>query len=181
MDGQNKSYSSVTVELLLLEVDGVLTDGRAWLDSTGVLRRRFSVRDSIALRALRREGVRVVAITKSESPDIDQHLAFVGIDECIQGCTDKAAAVQALLLKFGLAPSQVASVIKSDEDAWMATELGCVIAVQSAGELAKRVAMTVTVCEGGDGAVREACNTIRSSRMSVDFKNVGQAKAAAGQ
>lgn len=161
MDGANDSHSFRAIGLIVLEVDGVLTDGRAWPDASGQWRRRFSVRDSIALRAWRKAGAKVAVLTRSSSDDIHRHASLVGFDECIQACDDKAAALASLLQRWNIEPERAAAVIESDDDAWMAEELGCVVAVAGAGPAARKAAHYVTEAEGGDGAVREACNAIR--------------------
>lgn len=150
-----------SIELLVLEVDGVLTDGRAWPDARGEWRRRFSVRDSLALRSLRRSGARIAILTRSRSADVASHAALVGIDDCIQDCDDKPGALRALIGRHGIEASRAAAIIECQGDAWMSEELGCVIATQSANEAVRRAAFYVTQAEGGDGAVREACNVLR--------------------
>jgi 3-deoxy-D-manno-octulosonate 8-phosphate phosphatase (KDO 8-P phosphatase) len=165
MDGLNNSTFIVdALALLVLEVDGVLTDGQSWPDASGTWRRRFSVRDSIALRALRRSGVKIAILTRSSSADIHAHAELVGIDACVVDCDDKPAALRALCARFAVEPKSVAAIIESDDDAWMARELGWVIATPGAGPGARQAAGYVTNLEGGDGAVREACNFLRVSQ-----------------
>ena len=167
MDGaQHHSCPSLGFALLVLDVDGVLTDGRSWPDNAGRWRRKFSVRDSIALKALKRAGAKIAIVTRSQSEDIDAQAAWLGADDCLQGCRDKAEALRALMEKHRIEAADVVAVIESDDDEWMAGELGCVIATQSGGARARRAADFVTDAEGGDGAVREACNALRAGLVA---------------
>lgn len=167
MDGGSSSVSGIQFDLIVTEVDGVLTDGRSWPGADGRWRRRFSVRDSIALRAMRKSGAKVAILTRSSSPDIEEFARLIGADALVQDCDDKRAALAILQRTFSVSPSRCAAFVENDEDAWMGEELGCVVAIAGAGAAARESALYVTGAEGGDGAVGEACSFLRS-RPDVD-------------
>jgi 3-deoxy-D-manno-octulosonate 8-phosphate phosphatase (KDO 8-P phosphatase) len=145
---------------LILEVDGVLTDGQTWQDYQGVWRRYFSVRDSMGLRALKKAGVRVAVVTSLAAHDLQEHVSFVGIEDLHEACDDKAAAIGALLAKYGLAYDDVAFMSEDEKDIEQMRRVGFAFTVPTASDALRNVATVVTSKTGGDGAVLEICSLI---------------------
>jgi 3-deoxy-D-manno-octulosonate 8-phosphate phosphatase (KDO 8-P phosphatase) len=152
------------IRLLVLDVDGVLTDGRTWQDSHGVWRRNFSVRDAIAIRQLRKSGYQIAVITDSHAQDISDHMKILEIDYFYEDCGDKPQALRHILASTGLSSSQVACLSAclghSKDDFELLKSVGFAALVPNADLDLRRSAQYITKAEGGDGAVREICHLI---------------------
>jgi 3-deoxy-D-manno-octulosonate 8-phosphate phosphatase (KDO 8-P phosphatase) len=148
------------LKLLILDVDGILTDGQTWQDYHGSWRRYFSVRDSMGLRALKKAGVRVAVITSATGNDVRDHLTFIGIEDYVSACDDKAPLIGQLLEKYGFKPDQAALMSEEPLDLEIMKGLGFGFTVPSANESMREAASLVTSKSGGDGAVLEVCGLI---------------------
>lgn len=148
------------LKLLILDVDGILTDGQTWQDYQGVWRRYFSVRDSMGLRALKKAGVRVAIVTGANSEDLREHAAFIGIEDLVEGCRDKAPVLESLMAKHGVTSNEVALMTEDPRDLELMKGLAGGFTVPTANESMRRAATVVTSRSGGDGAVLEICSLI---------------------
>ena len=154
------SHRLQNVKLLILEVDGIMTDGRTWLDNNGQWRRKFSVRDTMGLRRLRRSGYQIAVLSLSHDSDVRDHMAMVGVDFFFEDCVDKFPVYREILEKTGLKSEEIALMSFDPDDKALLQDVGLGITVPSAGfELRGAVHLT-TSHEGGDGAVREVCNLV---------------------
>jgi 3-deoxy-D-manno-octulosonate 8-phosphate phosphatase (KDO 8-P phosphatase) len=149
---------------LCLDVDGVLTDGRLFVDDTGRGARVFYVHDGIALEWFRRAGGIVVICSGKTSPALAARARELEIEHVIQGSRDKVADVQNLAARLGLTLAQFAAIGDDLPDVPLMRRCGCAIAVANAVDEVKAVAHLVTQRRGGRGAVREAVeHLLRSS------------------
>ena len=98
------------IKLLVLDVDGTLTDGGLYLDSTGNEMKKFSVRDGAGLMLARAAGIRVMILTGRESEPVRRRAAELHLDWCVQNCKDKRAYLAAFLAEQGLSKEQAAYV-----------------------------------------------------------------------
>jgi 3-deoxy-D-manno-octulosonate 8-phosphate phosphatase (KDO 8-P phosphatase) len=143
------------IELLLLDVDGVLTDGRITYIDGGQEIKSFHVRDGTGIKYWRRSGKRAAILTGRTSPIVERRAAELGIDFVIQGADEKLPAFRRILTDAGLRADQVCAVGDDLPDLPVLKECGIAVAVADAvGEL-KAVAAHVTGAPGGHGAARE--------------------------
>jgi 3-deoxy-D-manno-octulosonate 8-phosphate phosphatase (KDO 8-P phosphatase) len=152
------------IRLLVLDVDGVLTDGRLYLSATGEEFKAFHVRDGSGLVAVQKAGVAVAIISGRDSGAVRQRAAELGIRHVRQGVTDKAAALDELMRETGVQEREVACVGDDTPDIPMLRKAALAVAVADAHPSAAAVAHWVTASGGGRGAVREVCDLLLRSR-----------------
>jgi len=148
------------IKLLLLDVDGTLTDGGLYFTGEGQAMKRFDVHDGLGLVRLQRAGVEVVIISADRSPIIHMRAQKLGIRAVIDGCQDKGKAVRMLLEERELDPSVALYMGDDITDLEAMAEAGHSAAPANAAEAVQEVADYVTTRGGGHGAVREVCDLI---------------------
>ena len=148
------------VKLLVLDVDGVLTDGGIIIDGSGNESKTFHVRDGHGLVMLRKAGIKIAIITGRNSKAVDRRAKELGIADVCQRCMDKVAAYEKLLMKFGITDRQVAYIGDDVVDIPLLKRVGLPVVVADAVEEAKDAATLITSARGGRGAVREVCDLI---------------------
>ncbi len=148
------------VTLLVLDVDGVLTDGKIIIDDLGNESKNFNVRDGHGLKLLMRSGIDVVFLTGRESEVVKHRADELGIKDVYQGVRDKAKVLGEMLASKGLSGECVAYVGDDIVDIPVFRMVGFSAAVADALDYVKANADYVTVNEGGNGAVREICEMI---------------------
>ena len=148
------------IKLLILDVDGVLTDGGIILDSGTNELKVFHVRDGHGLVMLRKAGFKVAIITGRNSRTVDRRARELGITEVCQNCRSKLDAYEKLLEKFGFADKEVAFIGDDVTDIPLLNRVGLPVTVADAVEEAKEAALFITSSNGGRGAVREVCDLI---------------------
>lgn len=148
------------VRLLILDVDGVLTDGRIIMNDQGYESKHFDVRDGHGLKVLMRYGINVALVTGRRSSVVEHRAKDLGIQEVHQGIWDKVGILDQLLKKMNLHPEQAAYVGDDIVDIPIMQRVGLAVAVRDAAEDTKKIARYVTKKKGGRGAVREVCEII---------------------
>lgn len=148
------------VRLLVLDVDGILSNGHIIYDANGVEAKYFNVKDGMGVKSLQTVGVKTAIITGRSSAMVDKRAKEMGIDYVIQGRDDKLSALKELLQQL---PFEL------EDCGYMGDDLPDIKALQSVGfsatvsdahpEVLSRVKM-VTTRAGGQGAVREVCDLI---------------------
>jgi 3-deoxy-D-manno-octulosonate 8-phosphate phosphatase (KDO 8-P phosphatase) len=147
---------AANIELLCLDVDGVMTDGGIRLDDNAVETKRFHVRDGTGIKLWMKLGYHVAIITGRTGQVVGHRARELGITHVIQGTRDKAASLEQLLGELSL-PAQRAAVMADDlPDLPMMRRAGYAVAVADAVEEVRAEAAFVTTRPGGAGAVREA-------------------------
>jgi len=154
----------VRVELLLLDVDGVLTDGGVTLGDVGQESKTFHIRDGLGLRLWQRAGFRAGFVTGRSSRAVEQRAAELGIAILRQGVTDKVAAVAGILSECGLSWEQTAFVGDDLPDLPVVRRCGLGVAVADACAELQAAATIVTSRPGGRGAVREVVERLLAAR-----------------
>ena len=149
-----------TVRLLLLDVDGVLTDGTVYLDDNGVEGKGFNIMDGLGLNLLRRNGIQVGIITGRDSNVVRVRAGELGIEHLVQGCKDKLAAATELAASLGLDLSQVAFAGDDLIDLRLLSHVGLALSVPNGAPEVRNLAHHVSAVPGGRGAVREMCELI---------------------
>lgn len=148
------------IKLLILDVDGVMTDGTIWINSQGEEQKGFNVKDGLGLRCLMENGIDVAIITGRQSEAVAHRAGELGIREIYQKATDKLVPFYEILGKKGLAEYQVCYIGDDLPDLLLLEKVGLSITVADAVEEVKRRVDFVTNNKGGQGAVREICEFI---------------------
>jgi 3-deoxy-D-manno-octulosonate 8-phosphate phosphatase (KDO 8-P phosphatase) len=152
------------IRLLVLDVDGVLTDGRLYFSAQGEELKTFHVRDGAGIVQLLRAGLQVAVISGRDSRAVERRMAELGIAWVRQGVHDKLSALRELLDILGLGPQAVACVGDDTPDVPLLETARLAIAVADAHPAARERAHYVTRLPGGQGAVREVCDLLLSVR-----------------
>jgi 3-deoxy-D-manno-octulosonate 8-phosphate phosphatase (KDO 8-P phosphatase) len=152
------------IKLLLLDVDGVLTDGRIILDNKGNELKAFHVRDGHGIKLAQRAGIVVGIITGRKSDVVSIRARELGIKEVHQGAKEKIAVYETLINKYGLSDDEVAYVGDDVVDLDIFKRAGIAVAVADADPSVKPHVDMVTRTKGGRGAVREFINIALKSR-----------------
>jgi 3-deoxy-D-manno-octulosonate 8-phosphate phosphatase (KDO 8-P phosphatase) len=147
---------AASIELLLVDVDGVMTDGSIIYTAEGIEIKRFHVRDGSGLKFWHAQGKRSAIISGRRSPAVDLRAAELAIAPVFQGCSDKMAAFDQLLADTGLEPRQVCAIGDDLADVPLLRRSGLAIAVADACDEARAAADYTTCRKGGRGAVRDA-------------------------
>ena len=155
---------AASIKLLILDVDGVLTDGRITMNERGEEVKSFDVKDGLGLKMLMSTGVEVVIITGRKSMVVEHRAKELGIDEVWQGFKDKGALSRKIIGEKGLEKNEVCCIGDDLPDLAMFMEAGLRIAVADGVEEVREEADFVTKKKGGYGAVREACEWILKSK-----------------
>jgi 3-deoxy-D-manno-octulosonate 8-phosphate phosphatase (KDO 8-P phosphatase) len=150
--------------MLVLDVDGVLTDGKLYFDHLGNELKAFNTRDGMGMKALQKCGIEVAVITGRKSEAVAQRMAQLDIQHVYQGREDKLNAFQHLLEITGLDAQQVCFAGDDWIDLPILLRAGLAISVADAEDRVKEKAHWITKNNGGDGAVREICNLILAAQ-----------------
>jgi 3-deoxy-D-manno-octulosonate 8-phosphate phosphatase (KDO 8-P phosphatase) len=143
------------IELLVLDVDGVLTDGGIVYSDDGTELKQFHVRDGSALKLWRSVGKRSAVISGRRSAVVERRAAELGLGPVVQGAERKLEALRAVLRDTGLRPEQVCAVGDDLPDLPVLRHCGVAVAVADACPEVRADAHHVTAAPGGRGAVRE--------------------------
>ncbi len=148
------------IRLLLLDVDGVLTDGGIVYDDHGVQTKVFDVKDGHGLKLLQRAGIRVGIITGRQSEVVNVRARELGIDIVHQGAKEKLVPYEQVLGSLGLSDHEVAYMGDDLPDLPVLRRAGWAVAPADAVEEVLSRVHYVTARPGGRGAVREVCELL---------------------
>jgi 3-deoxy-D-manno-octulosonate 8-phosphate phosphatase (KDO 8-P phosphatase) len=143
------------IEMLVMDVDGVLTDGAIIYSDRGEELKAFHVRDGSGLKLWLKAGKKAALLTGRKSPVVERRAKELGIGALIQGADDKGKAFANLLATHGLREEQAAYVGDDWPDLPVLRRCGLACTVADACAEAKQLAHYVTIALGGRGAVRE--------------------------
>ena len=152
------------IKLLLMDCDGVLTDGRLWLTEEGDDQKSFNTRDGLGLSLLHRAGLRSGIISGRNSRAVTRRAQELGIEFVRQGDPDKIEAFQQILQQAGVDENEVAFIGDDLNDIPLMQRAELAVAVADAVFEARSVAHYVTQASGGQGAVREVIELILKSQ-----------------
>ncbi len=154
------------IELLVLDVDGVLTDGRLYFSARGEALKTFHVRDGHGIKLLMRSGVTVAVASGRRSAAVTARMRDLNVRHVIQGCGDKVRALESLTRRLGIDPLASACMVDDTPDLPLMACVGFAGAVADAHPLVLSAAHWVSSAPGGCGAVRELCDAILRARNS---------------
>ena len=152
------------IKLIILDVDGVMTDGSIILDNEGNEFKSFHVRDGHGIKMLIRAGIMVAMITGRYSKVVERRAHELGITEVYQKCHDKRVAYRHLIEKYSLDAKEVAFIGDDIVDVPLLKVSGFSVSVADAAGEAKNASIMVTKNKGGRGAVREVCDFILKAK-----------------
>ena len=152
------------IQLLLLDVDGVLTDGSITYSDSGEQIKTFHSRDGFGLRLLMDSGVRVGIITGRVSKALGYRCENLGITLVFDGVKNKSVALEKIILETGIPAGNIAFAGDDLIDLPVMKKVGVSFCVADAPEEVKQHSRIVTTREGGRGAVREICESILKAK-----------------
>ncbi len=152
------------IRLLVLDADGVLTDGRVYIGPRGEVLKVFDVRDGYGIVQLQKAGVRVAVISGRRSPMMAVRCRELGIRHLHQGIVDKLGVFARLCARLKLTPASCACVGDDVQDLPLMRAAALSFAVADAHREVRRTADIVTRAAGGRGAVREVCDHLLALR-----------------
>jgi len=155
---------AMAIKLLVLDVDGVLTDGRIYFDQDGNELQSFNTRDGLGMQALQRIGVEIAVLSGRTSAAVTQRMAQLGIKYVYQGHEKKLDAFMQLLRHTDTDERQVCFVGDDWVDLPVLLRAGLAVSVADADERVKDRVHWTTQRKGGEGAVREICNLILTAK-----------------
>ncbi len=156
------------IELLLVDVDGVLTDGVIAVDDRGVETKHFHVRDGSGIALWRKAGKRVAILSGRRAALVDIRAAELGITPVIQGAAEKSGPFRALIAELGLKPAQVCYIGDDLADLPVLSLVGLAACPADAALEVREAVHFVTASPGGRGAVREVIEWILKNQGSWD-------------
>ena len=152
------------IKMLLLDVDGVMTDGRIfWLDGHGWTR-YFHIKDGYGLKLLMKAGIQVGIISGGDSKDVRTRAEFLKLNHVFLGDENKIVALDKVMAATGFKYDEIAFMGDELFDIPVLEKVGFSATVPHAVEPVKERVHYITECEGGWGAVREVADAIRKAQ-----------------
>jgi 3-deoxy-D-manno-octulosonate 8-phosphate phosphatase (KDO 8-P phosphatase) len=158
------------VRLLVLDVDGVLTDGTLYFGESGEALKSFNIRDGHGIKMLMESGVAVAIITGRRSKMVEERARNLGIPHLIQGAEDKKTALEALVRETSVPVGACAAIGDDVLDLPVLRRVRFAVTVPDAPAIVLEHAHYVTRIAGGRGAVRELCELILSAQGQLDAR-----------
>ena len=152
------------IELLILDVDGVLTDGGLWVDHKGNTIKRFNVKDGLGIKLLQEIGIKIVLISGGVSGATEKRASQLGIEYYLVGIKNKFEAVEKFQKQFMIPISKTAYVGDDINDIVVRPIVKLFFAPSNASIFCKRKADIVFLNSGGNGAFRELSDRLLTSR-----------------
>lgn len=156
------------VDLMIFDVDGVLTDGRLWYGPNGEAFKSFHTLDGHGLKMLQSAGVRVAILSGRKSGAVELRSRELGIEHVLQGIDEKAPAFERLLVDLALAPEAAGYMGDDVIDLPVLRRCGFACAPAEALELVRTHAHYTTQRPAGFGAVREVCELLLQARGALE-------------
>lgn len=157
-----------SIELILSDVDGVMTDGSVIFNNQGIETKQFHIRDGSGIKIWQRAGGRFGLLTGRSSHIVEVRAAELGIELIRQGTEDKLPMARAMIEEVGLSPEQVCYIGDDLPDLPVLRHVGLAVAVADACDEVRNLAQYVTTTPGGRGAVRETIEMILKSQRRWD-------------
>ncbi|MED7788439.1 HAD-IIIA family hydrolase [Francisella sp. 19X1-34] len=178
-----KTNKSKNIRLLILDVDGVLTDGKIIISNDGNEYKNFNVKDGLGLVLLQKLGLKVAIITGKSSQIVADRLASLGLssDDIFQGQKNKLKAYDILKERYGFNDDDIAYIGDDLPDIVLMNKVGVSAAPADSVDIVKNYADYVCHQKGGDGAVREFCEYLMKhlglyDKVLKDFVEFGGVK-----
>lgn len=160
--------AAAKIKLLLLDVDGVLTDGKLYYGNSGEELKAFNIQDGLGIKLLQEGNIQVGIITGRVSALLKRRADELGISPVIQGREDKLTAVEELLSSSSFSLDEIAFIGDDLPDLAVIKRVGLGIAVSNASSTLTAQAAMQTTKSGGDGAVREVAEFLLHAQGNLD-------------
>lgn len=157
---QDITEKAKKIKLLILDVDGVFTNGQVWLDKNGDEVKAFHAQDGYGIKNLQRQGIHVAIISGRKSASCSFRMQELGVNHVHQGIKHKLPVFESLLKELNLDESECAYVGDDVPDIPVMQRVNLKIAVANATQPVKELADWQTTIKGGEGAVREVCDLL---------------------
>ena len=152
------------MKLLVLDVDGVFTDGGLWYDPNGQLTKRFDVRDGLGIRLLQQAGLQIALLSGGQGGATEVRARQLGIQHCLVGIEDKVDALDTLQKDLTISPAETVFVGDDLNDLAVRPMVALLFAPADACASVRRRADLILSRRGGHGAVRELAEQILQAR-----------------
>jgi 3-deoxy-D-manno-octulosonate 8-phosphate phosphatase (KDO 8-P phosphatase) len=162
------------IRMLLLDVDGVMTDGGLYYSADGLEQKRFHAHDGFGIVLAHRHGIKVGIISGRSTPVVAARAAALKIEDVIQGTEDKVTAMRTIQQKYGFADEEFAFVGDELFDMPLLQTVGFAAAPKNARPEVKAVVDYVTKVNGGEGAVREVVELILKAQATGGNRKRGK-------
>ena len=156
------------IKLLVLDVDGVLTDGRLLFDAEGREQKVFHARDGYGIRALMRSEIEVAIISGRKSRPVEARMQELDVRHVYLGQSDKISTLNKLAEQLGITLQQIAYVGDDMPDLECMQAVGLAVAVHDAHQTIRKASDWRTSLPGGRGAVREVCDLLMDAQQVID-------------
>ncbi len=170
LDQEEFTQRASKIKLLILDVDGVMTDGSLFLDNNGEEYKAFNSKDGHGIRMLQECGVEAAILTGRKSKLVKHRSNDLDIKYVMQGYRDKRPAYDDLKQQTGYSDEQIAYIGDDVIDLPVMHQVGLAVAVNDAHQFVREHAHWITDTAGGRGAVRELCEQIIASHGLLDEK-----------
>jgi len=157
-----------SIQLLICDVDGVMTDGRLFFGDNGMEYKAFHARDGLGIMMLQRSGIPLAVITARTSDVVKHRMKNLKIDLVFQGQLSKVKAFEHICQEQNLLPEQIAYVGDDLVDIPVMRKVGLSIAVADAHERVKQFSDWTTKHKGGQGAVRDVCELLMDAQGTLE-------------
>ena len=157
------------VKVLVVDIDGVMTDGRIIYSTYGEELKFFDVQDGFGITLLHRAGIKTVIITAKKSKIVKHRARDLKVTKAYQGFMDKATPFNDILKRFNVMPEEVCFMGDDLIDIPVLKHAGLAVAVPNAVEEVRSSAHYITAKIGGRGAVREICDLLLKSQGKWEF------------
>jgi len=154
------------IKMLLLDVDGVMTDGGLYYSANGVEMKRFHAHDGYGVLRARQHGLKIGIISGRSTPIVDARAKALKIDEVFQDAMDKLTAMRDIQRRHGLRDDEIAFIGDDLFDLPLLNAVGLSVAPPNALPEVRRVVDHITRAAGGEGAVRELIDLIIASQSA---------------
>jgi len=167
---------AVGIKMFLLDVDGVLTDGKLYFSNSGDELKTFDIQDGLGIKFLQRNGITVGIVTGKRSQLVANRARDLGIEIVVQGREDKLVAIREIITAHDIKLSEVAYMGDDLPDLSAICAVGLGMTVANGVSEVKKSAHWISRHHGGHGAVREACEMILNAqgkweRLLQDYRN----------
>lgn len=152
------------IRMLVLDVDGVLTDGRLYFGPRGEALKLFHVRDGLGIQQVKKAGIEVAVISGRKSKMVDIRCRELGVEHVFQGAKDKVPVLEKLCARLKIESAQCACIGDDLPDIPVMRKVALAFAVADAHIEARHAAHVITKLPGGHGAVREVCDYLLAHR-----------------
>lgn len=156
------------IQALVLDVDGILSDGFLSFTNSGDEIKSFDIRDGLGMKLVQKAGVKVAIITGRSSNIVKNRMESLGVDVIVQGREDKGIALKEVCAQLGLDPKDCAYMGDDWPDLPALMLAGFAVTVPNAHIEVRRRVDLVTQAYGGRGAVREFCDILLQAKNAYD-------------